>query len=46
MKQIINNSTGEVEYIISSEEKQIFEIALRNMAIDMPLASVRGEADD
>ena len=45
MKQIIN--AGEVEYIISHEEKIIFEIALKNLAINTPsLASGNGGADD
>ena len=46
MKQIINSS-GEVEYLISHEEKTIFEIALRNLAISTPsLAFERGVEHD
>lgn len=39
----ITNSQGEIEYIISSEEKTIFEIAIRNLAMSVPsLVDTRG----
>ena len=46
MRTIIN-PFGDKEYIISEEEKTIFDIALRNLAIKtLPLAHVRGEEHD
>lgn len=39
----VTNSEGEIEYIISSEEKTIFEIAIRNLAMCVPsLVDTRG----
>lgn len=39
----VTNSQGEIEYIISSEEKTIFEIAIRNLAMCVPsLVDARG----
>ena len=47
MKTIINPSSGDKEYIITEEEKTIFDIALRNLAMQVPsLASVRGVEHD
>lgn len=42
MREIINSS-GNKEYIISEEEKTIFEIAIRNLAMSVPsLVDTRG----